>query len=159
MKTFLPATVLFAGLLIITTLNISCKKTEVGNLAPKEDLVLGKWNVNRMQLKIFSNGVFVKDTIIKQTPHPENFVNFDANGAFEYRFNATTSDIGTYQFVGADSVYGTTSGKIYKWKMLTLTKDIFTVVTSSNYDPYYPGAFTQYPGSIIENYQTFVRYK
>lgn len=158
MKTFLPLAAI-AGLFLITSFTSSCKKTDVTDLAPKEDLVLGKWNVNRMQLKIISNGVFVKDTIIKQTPQPDNFVNFDAGGGFQYRFNTATIDNGTYQFVGADSVYGYANGKIYKWKMLTLTKDLFTVVTSSNNDPYYPGAIMTYPGAVIENYQTFVRYK
>ena len=152
MKAFLPIGAIFAFLLLFSTLNTSCKKTDTSALVPKEDLVLGKWNVNRIQLKIFSNGVFIKDTIIPQKPKPQNFVNFDANGSFEYRYNSPVSDIGNYQFVGADSVIADATTKNFRWKMLTLTKDLFTVVMTSTSDAYYPGYY-------VENYQTFVRYK
>lgn len=128
---------------------ISCTKTEDTSTVPKEQLVIGKWNINRMQLRLFYGGTFLKDTIIPQTPHPENFVQFQAGGSFEYRFNTTTSDFGTYQFIGADSVISNVTTKVYRWKMLTLTNQLFTVMNTST-NPSFPGA-------TVETYQTFVK--
>ena len=128
---------------------ISCTKTEDTSTVPKEQLVIGKWNINRMQLRLFYGGTFLKDTIIPQTPHPENFVQFQAGGSFEYRFNTTTSDFGTYQFIGADSVISNVTTKVYRWKMLILTNQLFTVMNTST-DPSFPGA-------TVETYQTFVK--
>ena len=141
--------VILTGLFITGLLLSSCKKTEDTSTVPKEQLVIGKWNINRMQLKLFYGGVFLKDTIIQQTPHPENFVQFQAGGGFEYRFNTTTSDFGTYQFVGADSVIANVTTKTYRWKMLTLTNQLFTVMNTST-DPGFPGA-------TVEFYQTLVK--
>jgi hypothetical protein len=93
----------------------------------------------------------MKDTIIKQTPMPDNFVNLDAGGSFQYRFNTAVIEAGNYKFSGADSLIANT-GKLYCWKILTLTKDIFTVSNSAHSDAFYPGG-------IVETYQTFVRYK
>ena len=152
MKACLPLTAFLAGFLLLGVLTSSCKKTDVAGLSPKEDLVLGKWNINRIQLRIYYGGVFFKDTIIKQTPMPENFVNLGSNGSFEYRFNTSTSDLGTYTFSGADVLVSNSNPNSYNWKILTLTKDIFTVVSVSYSDAFYPGA-------MVETYQTFVRYK
>ena len=103
-----------------------------------------------MQLRLYYGGVFSKDTIIKQTPKPENFVNFSADAGFEYKFNSSTSDIGTYQFASIDSVISNTPAKIYRWKMLTLTNTLFTTVSTSNNNPSFPGA-------TVETYYTLVR--
>lgn len=159
MKNFLPLIAL-VGIFGTTTLSLSsCKKAETADMQPREELILGKWNVNRMQLKIYQGGTFMTDTIIKQTPQPENFVNFGADGSFEYRFNTHSSDIGTYMIKNGDSVIATAGAKVYRWKILTLTSELFTTGTTSANDPYYPGAIIVYPGAVIENYQTLVRYR
>ena len=122
MKNFLPLATVIAVLFLLGTAGSSCKKTDTEPLGSKEDLVLGKWNINRMQIRIYSGGVFLKDSIIPQTPKPDNFVNFDASGTFQYRFNVATTDNGSYLFVGADSLIGLSGTTQYRWKMLTLTK-------------------------------------
>jgi hypothetical protein len=149
MKTLFTPFIVIAGLFSISIISNSCAKPDHSADLPKEQQVVGKWSINRIQLKIYSSGVFVKDTIIPQTPHPVNFVEFGANGNFEYRFNSYTSDVGTYQFVGADSVVSSSLPNTYRWKMLTLTNVLFTVVNTTT-DPAYPGA-------TVEVYQTFVR--
>ena len=151
MKHLLPAAALIAGLFILT-INTSCKKTDVSSLTPKEDLVPGHWLINRIQLRLYSGGVFIKDTIIKQTPMPSNFVNFGANGSFEYRFNTPVSDIGQYVLSGNDSLIANVGYKTYQWKMLTITKDVFTVVNTTISDAWYPSG-------TVETYQTFSREK
>ncbi len=80
---------------------------------------------------------------------PENYVSFAAGGNFEYRFNNPAADVGTYQFVGTDSVVSNVTSKVYRWKMLTLTDVLFTVMNTST-NPAYPGA-------TVETYQTFVK--
>ena len=152
MKTYLPIVALIVLLLYFISITTSCKKTDTSNLAPKEDLVLGKWFINRIQLKIFSGGVFVKDTIIPQLPKPQNFINFGSDGKIEYRYNTSVSEFGTYKFQGADSIIATMTNKVYKWKTLLLTTEIFTLFTTSTTDAFYPG-------SVVENYQTLVRFK
>jgi len=149
MKISYTSIVLLAGLFSVSIITNSCAKTDHSSDLPKEQQVVGYWSINRIQLKIFTGGVFIKDTIVTQTPHPVNFVTFDAGGNIEYKFNTYTSDIGTYQFIGADSMISNTNTQIYRWKMLTLTNKLFTVVTNTT-DP-------AYPGSVIERYQTFVR--
>lgn len=149
MKTPITAVLLIAGLFSISVFNNSCAKPDHSADLPKEQQVVGKWSINRIQLKIYSGTVFLTDTIIKQSPRPENFVTFGANGNFEYRFNSTTSDMGTYSFAGIDSVVSVSSPNNYRWKMLTLTKDLFTVVNITTHP--------SYPGAIVEKYQTFVR--
>ncbi len=149
MKTPFKAPLLIAGLFLISVITDSCAKPDHSADLPKEQQVVGLWSINRIQLKIFSSGVFIKDTIIPQTPHPTNYVKFDVGGSFEYRWNSYTTDVGTYQFVGADSVAANSTPNNYRWKMLTLTNKLFTVVNTTT-DPAYPGA-------IVERYQTFVR--
>lgn len=144
----LMALVLIVGLFSVSITINSCSKSDKTDDLPKEQQVVGKWDINRIQLKIYSSGVFIKDTIIPQTKHP-NFVRFDSNGNFEYKFNATSADIGIYQFVGVDSIVSNSLPNSYRWKILTLTSVLFTVVNTTT-DPAYPGA-------IVERYQTFVR--
>lgn len=141
-----------AGFLMLSLFNNSCIKADVSSLSPKEDLVQGKWNINRIQLRLYSGGAFIKDTIIKAYPKPENFVNFGGNLSFQYKFNTTGTETGSYVFLGADSLIATTGINIYRWKMITLTKDLFTVFNTAPSDVYYPGG-------IVETYYTFVRYK
>ncbi len=149
MKSTFSALVLFTGLFSVSLFMYSCAKRDHSTDLPKEQQVVGKWSINRIQLKIYSSGVFVKDTIVTQTPHPENFVKFNADGSFEYRFNSYASDVGTYQFVGLDSVAANSTPNNYRWRMLTLTNVLFTVVNTTT-DPAFPGA-------TVERYQTFVR--
>lgn len=149
MKTIFTALVLFACLLTVSVFTNSCAKPDHSADKPKEQQVVGKWSINRIQLKIFVNGTFIKDTILKQSPKPENYVKFETAGGFEYRFNTNTSDIGTYEFAGGGLVVSNSSPNSYSWTMLTLTNVLFTVV-SKGADPAYPGAF-------VERYQTFVR--
>jgi PBP1b-binding outer membrane lipoprotein LpoB len=126
-----------------------CAKADTSADLPKEQQVVGEWVINRVQLKLFQNGVFVKDTIIKSTPKPKNFVKFGADGSFEYKLNSTTSDIGTYEFGGAGTLVTNSSPKTYNWTMLTLTNVLFTVVSKGS-DPAFPGYY-------VERYQTFTR--
>lgn len=149
MKTIYTYLPLLAILFSITALNSGCAKADNSSDLPKEQQVVGEWVINRVQLKIFQNGVFVKDTIIKSTPKPKNFVLFEADGGFEYKLNSTISDVGTYEFAGAGTLVTNSSPKSYNWTMLTLTNVLFTVV-SKGPDPAFPGAY-------VERYQTFTR--
>lgn len=149
MKTAYPSLLLIAGLFFISTILNSCAKADTSTSLPKEQQVVGEWVINRVQLRIYQNGVFVKDTIIKSTPKPKNFVRFGADGSFEYKLNSTTSDLGTYEFAGPGTLVTNSSPKSYNWTMLTLTDVLFTLV-SKGPDPAFPGAY-------VERYQTFTR--
>jgi len=149
MKTTYTSLLIIAGLFSVIFLFNACEKPDKSADLPKEQQVVGKWSINRIQLKIFVNGSFIMDTILKQTPKPENFVRFEDNGTFEYRFNTATSDIGTYEFAGGGSLITNSTPKSYNWTMLTLTNVLFTVVSK--------GADPAFPGALVERYQTFVR--
>ncbi len=149
MKTTYTPLVLLAILFSITVFTGGCAKADTSTSVPKEQQVVGEWVINRVQLKLFQNGVFVKDTIIKSTPKPKNFVRFEADGDFEYKLNSTISDLGTYEFAGAGTLVTNSSPKTYNWTMLTLTNVLFTVVSKGN-DPAFPGYY-------VERYQTFTR--
>jgi hypothetical protein len=149
MKTTYTPNFLLAGLFSLSILYNSCTKADTSTNLPKEQQVVGEWVINRVQLKIFQNGVFVKDTIIKSNPKPKNFVRFDANGGFEYKLNSTTSDIGTYEFAGSGSLITNSAPTSYNWTMITLTDVLFTLVSKGS-DPAFPGAY-------VERYQTFTR--
>ena len=149
MRNYTPTVLVFTGLFLMSVLHTSCKKLEDSSGQPKDQLIMGHWNINRIQLRLYYNGIFAKDTILKQTPKPENFVSFSAGGNFEYKFNTSTSDVGTYEIIGADSVISYVPGKLYRWKMLTLTNVLFTVMNTST-DPAFPGA-------TVETYQTLVK--
>jgi hypothetical protein len=128
MKNLISVMVLFMGIIVFSCFISSCTKDNTNIDKPKEQQVIGTWSINRVQLKLYYGGVFFKDTIVTQTTYP-NYV--------------------TYQFTGADSVVSNVTSKIYRWKMLTLTDVLFTVMNTST-DPAYPGA-------TVETYQTFVR--
>ena len=149
MKTTYTSLIFIAGLLCVTVFIGSCAKADTSTNLPKEQQVVGEWVINRVQLKLFQNGVFIRDTIIKSTPKPKNFVRFDANGGFEYKLNSTTSDIGTYEFASASTLITNSTPKTYNWTMLTLTNVLFTVVSK--------GADPAFPGYFVERYQTFTR--
>lgn len=149
MKTSLKVCLVIASLFSISVLLNSCAKKDYSIDVPKQQLVVGKWNINRIQLKIFEGGVFVKDTILKQTPKPENYVSFNASGAFEYRFNTSNSDKGTFEFAGSNMLISNSAPNTYNWTILTLTRELFTVVSKGT-DPSFSGA-------VVERYQTFVR--
>jgi hypothetical protein len=144
--TFLGFAVLFIGGVAVS----SCKKGDPAVARPKEQLIAGKWSINRVQLKGYLSGALIKDSIIPNTPQPENFVKFDGAGGVEYRFNKPTSDFGTYSFVGtSDSVVAVIGGVTYKWKNLLLTETNFNVVNTT--------PFSMVPGSTVDTYQVFVR--
>lgn len=143
--TLIPAGVL---IIFISFYNISCNKT-TESLKPKEELILGRWSINRVQLRIYNNGVFTRDSIIPLVKQ-DNYVVFGTtNGSFAYRFNTSGPENGTYQWSGSDSVLISSSKGNYSWKKLTLTDVLFTVMNKTT-DPSLPGA-------TIEVYQTFVR--
>ena len=148
MKNLISVMVLFMGIIVFSCFISSCTKENANIDKPKEQQVIGTWSINRVQLKLYYGGVFFKDTIVAQTTYP-NYVKFESNGSFEYKFNKPAADVGTYLFTGADSVVSNVTSKIYRWKMLTLTDVLFTVMNTST-DPAYPGA-------TVETYQTFVR--
>jgi hypothetical protein len=150
MKNLITTSVLCVGILIISCLYTSCAKKDTSADKPKEELVLGDWYINRIQLRIYYNNVFNKDTIVPSKALPRNFVAFDATGSFQYCFSSPTINSGTYQWKGTDSLISTTPSKIYRWKKLTLTDVLFTVMSTSTNDPAFPGA-------KVETYQTFVR--
>ena len=149
MKTPLTAVFLLAGLFFVSTIVNSCAKADHSADLPIPEQLVGKWSINRIQLKIYSGGVFIKDTIVKQSPKPENFVSFGANGSFEYRFNTNKSDVGTYSFSGLDSVVSSSTPNNYKWKLLLVTNKTFTTVSTGT-DP-------AYPGCVVERYHSFLR--
>jgi len=149
MKTTYTPIILLALLFSVIIFTGGCAKADASTDLPKEEQVVGEWVINRVQLKIFQNGVFVKDTIIKSTPKPKNFVRFGADGSFEYKLNSTISDIGTYEFAGAGTLVTNSSPKSYNWTMITLTNVLFTLVSKGS-DPAFPGAY-------VERYQTFTR--
>ena len=150
MKNFITTSVLFVGLVTVSCFISSCTKTDTSSDKPKEEQVLGQWSINRIQLRIYYNNVFSKDTIVQSKSQPKNFVQFDAGGSFQYCFSSPIINTGTYQWKGTDSLISTTPSKIYRWKMLTLTNVLFTVMNTSTNDPAFPGA-------KVETYQTFVR--
>ncbi len=149
MKTTYNSLLIIAGLISLSILFSACEKADKSAILPKEQQVVGTWSINRIQLKIYINGTFIMDTILKQTPNPVNYVSFDANGGFEYKFNTASADVGTYEFAGGGSLITNSSPKSYDWTMLTLTNVLFTVVSKGT-DPAFPGA-------LVERYQTFVR--
>jgi hypothetical protein len=149
MKTTYTPLLLLAILFSVTVFTGGCAKADTSADKSKEEQVVGEWVINRVQLKLFQNGVFVKDTIIKSSPKPKNFVSFGADGRFEYKLNSTTSDIGTYEFAGAGTLLTNSSPKSYNWTMITLTNVLFTLVQKGS-DPAFPGYY-------VERYQTFTR--
>jgi hypothetical protein len=149
MKTTYTSLLLLAGLFSVSVFTNSCAKADTSTDKPSNQQIVGKWRINRVQLKIFVDDIFIKDTIIKSAPKPENFVNIESNGSFEYKFNTATSDIGTYELPGLGLLVSNSLPKSYNWTILTLTDVLFTVV-SKGPDPAFPGAY-------VERYQTFIR--
>jgi hypothetical protein len=149
MKNYTPAVIVFSVLFLLIISNTSCSKKDDSSGLTQDQLIQGHWNINRIQLRLYYSGVFTKDTILKQTPKPENFVDFASGGGFEYRFNTSSSDIGTYEIVHGDSVISNTSGNTYRWKILTLIPGLFTVMNTGT-DPAFPGA-------TVETYHTLVK--
>lgn len=148
MKTTFTPFILVAALFAVNVFT-GCAKADTSADLPKEQQVVGEWWINRIQLKLFQNGVFIKDTILKATPRPKNYVRFDEYGGFEYKLNTNPPDIGTYEFAGAGTLITNSAPKTYNWTMLTLTNVLFTVVSKGN-DPAFPGYY-------VERYQTFTR--
>ena len=116
--------------------SLSCKKSNVDS-KPKEELILGKWSINKIRVALVNNmGVVINDSTAPNTPQPENYVSFKADGSLEYKFNSTITNTGTYHFVGEDSVYATIGTTLYKWKNLLLTTEIFNVQNTQLFPSY-----------------------
>ncbi len=148
MKNF-TTVIVFAAILTFSLLLSACTKQEADVNKPI-DSVVGKWQFNRIQLKLYYGGVFNKDTIIPRMTQGENFLLLEPNKNWQYRYNSRTADAGTYSFAGTDSIIAVTGSTTYRWKMLTLTDILFTAVSTSNSDPSFPGA-------TVETYYTFYR--
>jgi hypothetical protein len=127
----------------------SCKKDNTTTL-PKEQLIVGNWEINRIQLRVYYGGVFAKDTILAQSPRPKNYVNFGSGGSFNYKWNLDTEDVGTYQFKGVDSVITNAKPDEHRYKLLTLTDKLLTLKNTCNNDPNFPGA-------TVECYHTLIK--
>ncbi len=127
----------------------SCKKQEQEQNKPIE-ATIGRWAINRIQLKIYNGNVFVKDSIMPYTPGKNFFTQLDANNNFQFSYNSSVIDNGTYVFKGQDSIIATTASTVYYWKLLTLNDVLFT---TSNVSTNNPG----FPGSRVETYYTFTR--
>ena len=148
MKNYTLLVAISAITLCFATLT-SCEKDETTTKS-KEQLIVGNWEINRIQLRVFYGGVFAKDTILKQNPRPKNFVNFGAAGSFNYKWNSDTEDVGTFQFKGVDSVVTDTKPDGHRYKLLTLTEDLLTLKNTYSNEPLYPGA-------TVEKYHTLIR--
>lgn len=148
MKTNFTSLVVIAGLFSIIAMTSSCAKPDHSADLPKEQQIVGQWYISRLELNIYSGAVLVKDSIVPQQPY--NFVRFDAGGSFAYRFNAPSANSGTYQFTGVDSIISVTPGNTYRWKFLTLTKNLLTVRNTSTTNP-------AFPGQTVVSFHTFGR--
>ncbi|MBP6430581.1 MAG: hypothetical protein KA319_02355 [Ferruginibacter sp.] len=135
--------------LFLSTLS-SCEKDESIATRSKDQLIVGNWEINRIQLKIFQGGVFVKDTILKQNPRPKNYVMFGSGGNFEYKWNLEATDKGTYQLKGADSIITNAIPDAHRFKLLMLTEDLLTLKTTCTDEP-------MFTGSVVEKYYTLIR--
>ena len=147
MKNFTSFAV-FCALVLLSTLS-SCTKDETAT-KPKEQLIVGNWEINRIQLRVYYGGIFAKDTILAQSPRPKNYVNFGASGEFAYKFNSETLNTGTFQFKGADSVIADSKPNAKRFKLLTLTNDLLTLKNTNSNDPMFPGA-------MVDTYHTLIR--
>ena len=138
------------GIITLSCLTSSCAKTDTSNDLPKEQQIVGKWEINRVQLRLYYSGVFTKDTILSSLPTPQNFTQFDASNGFQLCYNSTSVQTGSYAWVGADSLISITSSNTYRWKMLTLTSKLFTTMSTSTSD-------SSFPGAKVETYYTLIR--
>lgn len=150
---------LYLTLLGITCMGIlcftSCKKTDKAVAKPKEELILGKWSINKVQLKFYIGSTLMKDSTVPQTPQPENFVYFSSPSGVEYRFNKPVSDVGTYSFVGEDSVYANLGTSIPN--INTTGKWFNQLLTNTNFNVIGRGTSPMFPGGYVDIYQSFVR--
>lgn len=149
MKAILPVTALLATLVLGFSL-VSCSKDEDA-LPPKEQLIMGEWKIHTIQQKVYMGSTLVKDTIWKRNPRPVNIAVFGENGGdFQFKYNNSGSETGTYNWKGADSLICDVTGKTYRWKMLTITRELLTTSNKTTADPNYPGA-------TVNTYYTFIR--
>jgi hypothetical protein len=137
-----------AGLCVIGSL-ASCQKDDTTTL-PKEQLIQGNWEINRIQLKVYYAGVLTKDTILAQSPRPKNFVNFGANKSFNYKWNTDTEDVGTYELKGADSIITNAKPDEHRYKLLTLVPKLLTLKNTCNNHPLFPGATVECFHTLIK---------
>lgn len=147
MKNFTLVTILSA-ILLSSTLLTACEKT-TADTNKSIDAVSGNWSINRVQVKLYYSGVFLKDSILSNGG--ANTASFDnSTKVFTYKYKSAVPETGTYTTKGADSVIAVSNLKTYRWKMLTLTDVLFTARSTSTNDPAFPGA-------TVETYYTFVK--
>lgn len=139
--------ILILFLFSFVLLGLNCKKGETVSINPS--LIVGKWYIHHIYLRSYFNQAFVRDSTLKNDPHPENYVQFNSNGTLQYKFNKTTPDTGRYEFHGTDSVYSLINNVSYKWKVDLLIKTNFNVQTTNKDYPM--------PGFYTETYQSFTR--
>lgn len=134
--------------LVLSFSLVSCSKDEE-TLPPKEELIVGQWQIHTVQQKVYSGSTLVKDTIFPRKT--TNVAVFGENGgSFEFKFNTPASETGSYTWKDADSLIGSVTGKTYRWKMLTITRELLTTSNKNTNDPNYPGA-------TVNTYYTFIR--
>ncbi len=150
MKPIYRGLLLFACIFTVAFILNSCAKKDHSTDLPKEQQIVGQWGINRVQLRLYSGTTFLKDTIIPGIPQPKNYIVFDAGLGFEFKYNSATSNTGTYQFSGSDSLIAVTPSATYRWKMLTMTSVLFTMMNTSTNDP-------AFPGLKVETYYTLTR--
>lgn len=149
MKPVLPSVVLLA-LCFCAASFVSCSKDDEA-LPPKEQLLTGEWKIHTIQQKAYIGSALIKDTIFKRNPRPVNIARFgDNGGSFEFKYNNSSSETGSYTWKGADSLICDVGTKIYRWKMLTLVRELLTTTSKTNSDPAYPGA-------TVYTYYTFIK--
>ena len=147
MKNFTLVTV-FCGILLSSLLLTSCGKSTPDSNKPIESIA-GTWAINRVQVKLYYSGVFFKDSIISNGGAYHITLD-NSTQLFTYKYKSPGTEVGSYITKGADSVIATTNVTTHRWKMLTLTDDLFTARNTSNSNPAFPGA-------TVETYYTFVR--
>ena len=150
MKPNLTSLLIIAGLFTITLFSSSCAKPDHSADLPKEQQIIGEWYIARVQLRLYSGNIFIKDTIIPNVPRPKNFVRFETGSGFEYKYNMTGSNKGEYTFSGLDSIISITPAVTYRWKLLMLTKNLLTTSNTSTNNP-------AFPGLKVETYNTLTR--
>lgn len=149
MKTILPVRTLLATLALGFSL-VSCSKDEDA-LPPKEQLIVGEWKIHTIQQKVYMGSTLVKDTIWKRNPRPVNIAVFgESGGSFEFKYNNSGSETGSYNWKGSDSLICDVTGKSYRWKLLTITRELLTTSNKTTNDP-------AYPGTTVNTYYTFIR--
>ena len=138
-RTILPAFILLVTL-------AGCNKGTKESVSTS--LVVGHWYIHHVYLRSYHSNVLIRDSTLPNLPQ-SNYVNFNSNGTIEYRYNTASSETGTYFLKGADSIYATLGGTLYKWKIDLLISTNFNVQTTAFDYPLH--------SFDTETYQSFVK--